>query len=197
MTLPPTDLFYRQRYRNGLSWRNRLGRLAWHAVWLILFRLSPTPLFGWRRLLLRMFGAEMAATAVVYPTARIWAPWNLTMRDHACLGPEVDCFCVAPVVIDTDAIVSVRSFLCTASHDIRRHGRPLTTAPIHVGRGGFVFAEAFIGMGVTIGEGAVVAARGVVVRDVAAFDVVAGNPARRVGGRVMEEEGDAPLRRGQ
>jgi putative colanic acid biosynthesis acetyltransferase WcaF len=188
MTLPATDLFYRQRYRNGHSWRNRLGRLAWHVVWLIVFRLSPTPLFGWRRLLLRMFGAEMARTAFVYPTARIWAPWNLTMRGHACLGPEVDCFCVAPVVIDTDAIVSVRSFLCTASHDIRRHGRPLTTAPIHIGRGCFVFAEAFIGMGVTIGEGAVVAARAVVVRDVAAFDVVAGNPARRVAFRAMEEE---------
>lgn len=195
MTLPATELFYRQRYRNRLSWRNRLGRLVWHAVWLVAFRPSPTPLFAWRRLLLRMFGAQLAPTAVVYPTARIWAPWNLTMHHHACLGPEVDCFCVAAVVIDTDAIVSVRSFLCTASHDIRRHGRPLTTAPIHVGRGSFVFAEAFIGMGVTIGEGAVVAARGVVVRDVAAFDVVAGNPARRVGGRVIEE-GDAPLRLG-
>jgi putative colanic acid biosynthesis acetyltransferase WcaF len=189
MTLPAADVFYRQRYRNGLSWRNRLGRFAWHMVWLVAFRFSPTPLFCWRRLLLRMFGAHLAPTAVVYPTARIWAPWHLTMHHHACLGPEVDCFCVAPVVIDTDAIVSMRSFLCTASHDIRRHGRPLVTAPIHVGRGGFVFAEAFIGMGVTIGEGAVVAARAVVVRDVAAFDVVAGNPARRVGGRVMEEEG--------
>lgn len=195
MTVPATDQFYRQRYRNGLSWRNRLGRLVWHIVWLVAFRFSPTPLFGWRRLLLRTFGAQLAPTAVVYPTARIWAPWNLTMRDHACLGPEVDCFCVAPVVIDTDAIVSMRSFLCTASHDIRRHGRPLITAPIHVGRGGFVFAEAFIGMGVTLGEGAVVAARAVVVRDVAAFDVMAGNPARRVRGRVMDEE-DAPLRRG-
>ena len=195
MTLPPSELFYRQRYRNGHSWQNCLGRLAWHAVWLVAFRPSPTPLFAWRRFLLRLFGARMAATAVVYPTARIWAPWNLTMHDHACLGPAVDCFCVAPVVIDSDAIVSVRSFLCTASHDIRQHGRPLTTAPIHIGRGAFVFAEAFIGMGVTIGEGAVVAARAVVVRDVAPFAIVAGNPARRVGERVMEER-DAPLRLG-
>jgi putative colanic acid biosynthesis acetyltransferase WcaF len=50
-------------------------------------------------------------------------------------------------------------------------------------RGAYVFADAFIGMSVTVGEGAVVAARAVVVRDVAAGDVVAGNPGRVVGTR--------------
>jgi putative colanic acid biosynthesis acetyltransferase WcaF len=188
----PARPFYRERYHNGFSWRNQLSRLAWEVVWAIAFRPSPTPLFAWRRFLLRLFGARIAATAFIYPTARIWAPWHLTMHDHACLGHAVDCFCVAPVVIGTDAIVSVRSFLCTASHDIRQHGRPLTTAAIHVGRGGFVFAEAFVGMGVTIGEGAVVAARAVVVRDVAPFAIVAGNPARQVGERVIEEGEHAP-----
>jgi len=54
------------------------------------------------------------------------------------------------------------------------------TAPITIERGAYVFADAFIGMGVTIGEGAVVGARAVVVRDVRPYMVVAGNPAREI-----------------
>jgi acetyltransferase-like isoleucine patch superfamily enzyme len=46
-----------------------------------------------------------------------------------------------------------------------------------------VFADAFIGMNVTIHEGGVVAARAVVVKDMPAFAIVAGNPGRVVGSR--------------
>lgn len=173
-------LFYRGRYRNHLSVGNRLGRVLWNVTWLILFRTSPIVLLPWRRFLLRLFGARLAATAIIYPSARIWAPWNLTMGHYACLGKEVDCYNVAPVTLAADTTISIRTFLCTASHDIRHPDRPLVTAPITIARGAFVFAEAFIGMGVTVGEGAVVAARAVVVKDVEAGVIVGGNPARLI-----------------
>jgi putative colanic acid biosynthesis acetyltransferase WcaF len=54
-------------------------RVAWNLVWVLLYRPSPTPLHGWRRMLLRLFGAEIGAGAHPYPSARIWAPWNLEM----------------------------------------------------------------------------------------------------------------------
>ena len=66
-----------------LTGRNKLGRLAWHLVWLTLYRPSPTPLHAWRRWLLRLFGAHIAAGAHPYPSARIWAPWNLRMGRNA------------------------------------------------------------------------------------------------------------------
>jgi len=42
----------------------------------------------------------------------------------------------------------------------------------------WVAADAFVGMGVTIGEGAVVGARACVFKDVEAWSVVGGNPAK-------------------
>lgn len=178
--------FYPAAYASELSLANKLGRVAWGTVYFLLFRFSPRPLFGWRRLLLRLFGARVAPTAKVYPSARIWAPWNLTLHARSCIGPQVDCYSVAPIVLGADATVSVRTFLCTAGHDIHDPARPLVRGAIHLRRGAYVFAEAFIGMGVTVGEGAVVAARAVVVRDVAAGDVVAGNPARTVSKRGLD-----------
>lgn len=178
--------YYSDSYRNRLSLPNRAGRAAWSIVWLMLFRTTPPAMFAWRRFLLRLFGADIAATAKLYPTTRVWAPWNLTMRAHSCLGREVDCYNVDQVTIGEDAVVSLRTFLCTASHDIRDPHRPLITGPIVIGRGAFVFAEVFIGMNVTVFDGAVVAARAVVVKDVDPDTIVAGNPARPIGQRVVE-----------
>jgi putative colanic acid biosynthesis acetyltransferase WcaF len=147
-------------------------------VWLAFGRLSPTPLFAWRRLLLRAFGAKVGRGVKVYPSVRVWAPWNLEMGEHSTLGPDVDCYNVARVRIGAHALVSQYSFLCAATHDHHQPRLPLVTAPIEVGEGAWVAADVFVGPGVTIGEGAVVGARASVYKDVSPWTVVGGNPAR-------------------
>ena len=175
--------FYEADYRNPLTSANKAGRVAWGIVSSTLFRCSPVPCFGWRRFLLRLFGARLAATARVYPTTRIWAPWNLVMEDDACLGPDVHCLNVAMVTVGPEATVSFGTVLCAASHDIHSLDRRLVSGPIQIGRGAFLFAEAFVCMDVTIGDGAVVAARAFVCRSVGGCEVVAGNPAQVVAKR--------------
>ena len=173
--------------------QDRLRRYAWQWTWLLLFRPSPVPLHGWRRWLLRRFGATVGARAHPYPTARIWAPWNLVMEEGSCLGLASECYNVAPVILRRDAIVSQRAYLCTASHDIDAADFALTAMPIEIGPGAWVAADAFIGPGVTLGADAVAAARAVVVRDVAARVVVAGNPAQEVRKRLASRDpGAAP-----
>ena len=167
------------------SFGNKIGRLMWGIVWTLLFRPSPRAMGGWRRLLLRCFGARIGKGARILSSARIWAPWNLEMGDYACLSEFADCYCVAPVSIGAHATVSQYAFLCTASHDIHDPNMGLVTGPIKVGAGAWVCAGAFVGMGVTIGEGAVTAARSVVVKDVAPWAVVGGNPARFIKPRVL------------
>lgn len=165
------------RYSSPLTPGNRLGRAIWGLVCATLFRPSPRWLFGWRRFLLRCFGARIGTAVHVYPSARVWAPWNLEMGDHSCLGFDVDCYSVDRISIGKHATVSQYAFLCTASHDISDPHMALTTKPISIGDGAWVAAGAFIGPGVTIGEGAVAAARAVVVKDVGPWNVVGGNPA--------------------
>lgn len=164
---------------------NRALRALWGVVWVILYRPSPRPFHGWRRCLLRIFGARMASDAVAYPAARIWAPWNLTMAAGSCIADYVDCYSVARISLGARATVSQYSYLCTASHDYRdpRMPMPLLAAPIVIGPEAWVAADVFVGPGVTIGEGAVVGARSTVVRDVASWTVVAGSPATRRGER--------------
>jgi len=168
------------------SLRDKLARAVWLIAWALLFRPSPVPFFGWRRLLLRLFGARVGRGAHPYASARIWAPWNLVMEARSCLGPGVDCYSVDQISLGPDAIVSQRAFICTASHDYRSRGSPLTTAPVEIGAAAWIAAEAFVGPGVTVGAGAVVGARAVAVRDVPPDAVVVGNPARVVSHRQTE-----------
>ncbi|WP_309396723.1 putative colanic acid biosynthesis acetyltransferase [Cerasicoccus maritimus] len=178
--------FYPESYHSELGFKNKLGRAMWGVVWGILFRPSPRTFFGWRRLLLRLFGGKIAESAVVYPSARIYAPWKLEMLERSCLGDFVDCYCVDQVTVGVDCTVSQYSYLCTASHDIESPSRDLTTAPIRLERGSWVFAGSFVGPGVTVGEGAIVGARSLVVKSVAPYDVVGGNPAKFIKKRKAE-----------
>ena len=54
----------------------------------------------------------------------------------------------------------------------------LVSKPIKISTGAWIFSNAFISLDVTVNKGAIVAAGSVVVKDVKAFDVVGGNPAK-------------------
>lgn len=171
-----------------LSLADKLVRGLWQVAWLVLYRPTPRPMHAWRRLLLRFFGAKLGMGVHLYPSARIWAPWNLTMGEGSCLGDYVRCYSVDHVTLEPHATVSQYSFLCTASHDYRVDGMPLITAPITIGRHAWVAADAFIGPGVKIGERAVVGARASVFRTVGPWTVVAGNPGRVIRTYHLEHE---------
>ena len=174
MILPIT----RQSKGASFSLENRLARLSWQLVWIMLFRPTPPPLHAWRSWLLRRFGARIGEGCHIYSDARIWAPWNLHMAHKACLGPGVICYCMAPIHIGERVVVSQGAHLCTGSHDYTSASFPLITRPISIGADAWICTEAFIGPGVEIGEGTVIGARAVAMRSQTAWMVCAGNPAR-------------------
>ena len=92
------------------------------------------------------------------------------------------------IVIGNDSVISQGCFLCTAGHDTTNLILPLVTAPIVVSDKVWVAANSYIGMGVTIGEGAVVGACAAVFKDVEAWTIVGGNPAKFIKVRQISSE---------
>ena len=163
-------------YKN-LSFANKMVRGLWNVVWLLLFRPTPRVLHAWRAMLLRLFGAKLGRAVHVYPSAKIWAPWNLEMDDHACLSEQVDCYCVEKIQIGKHSTVSQYSFLCSASHDYTKSHMPLVAAPITIGNRVWITADVFVGPGVTIHDGVVITTRSTVLDDIPAWFVARGTPA--------------------
>lgn len=166
-----------------------LRRVLW-ALATPLFRFSPRPLFAWRRLLLRGFGARIGRNAHVYPSARIYLPWMLTLGEQASIGEWVLIYNLGPVTIGDRATISHRAHLCAGTHEYRDPALPLLRLPIEIGSQAWVCADAFVGPGRRVGEGAIVGAAAVVVSDVPDWHVVAGNPARFVKQRVLRGPGE-------
>lgn len=188
--MEPLDARISRPTEGGASFplRHRLFRLSWNVAWVLLARWTPPPLHSWRALLLRLFGARVPPNARVYGTARIWYPPNLEMYPHAVLGPGANCYCMDKVTIGEKAVVSQGAQLCAGTHDISDPNFQLVTRPIIIGPRAWVAADAFIGPGITVNEGAVVGARAVMFKDAEAWSVYVGNPGVRIKTRVFRED---------
>lgn len=165
-------------FRSPYNTSNRIKRMIWIICWTLLAKPFPKSLANsWKVFLLRCFGAKITNTSFVYSSAKIFMPWNLIMEEQTCIGSGVDCYNAAPIIIKSYATISQRAYLCTASHNINSKKHEQIEKPIVIGSRSWVAAEAFIGPGVTIGDGAVIGARAVVFKDIEPWNVVVGNPA--------------------
>lgn len=165
--------------RKAVKWtRSEQALRVLFAIAQPAFRLSPRPLWGWRRWMLRRFGATVGRDVHVFPTVRITMPWNLTLGDGCAIGDRAILYALGPITIGPRATVSQQAHLCAGSHDWRNPEMTLTKPPIEIGAEAWICADAFIGPGVTIGTRTIVGARGVVMSDVGNGVIVTGNPAK-------------------
>ena len=174
--------------RPAFTLRNRLMRVLWGLVWLLLYRPSPRPMHSWRVMLLRLFGATMGPNCHFYPKARIWAPWNLVCADQVTAADGVEIYNPAPMHFGSHAIVSQDAYLCGATHDYNSAAFPLIAYEMRFGAYCWVCARASVGPGVNVGEGAVLGMSAVATRSLEPWTVYAGNPATAVKTRVNTME---------
>lgn len=175
----------------NVSIKNKMARAVWNIVSAVLFRPFGTKLFNpWRLFLLRLFGAEVKNDSGVYASTKIWAPWNLKLGHNSWLGPNVICYNQAMISLEDDVTVSQYSYLCTAGHKtdtINENDTGLIIAPIILRKGAWVGTRAFVGMGVNIGEFSIVGATASVYKDVEAYNIVGGNPAKVIKIRTLND----------
>jgi len=171
-----------QKYTAG----EQVRRVLW-GFGKLLFRFSPRPCFGWRRTVLRCFGASVGKHVNLYPSTRIYFPWNLTVGDWSAIGEDALIYNLGPVTLGEKVTISHRAHLCAGTHDYTQSALPLLKPPIKIKKQAWICADAFVGPGVTVGEGAVVGARAVITKDVPDWTVVAGNPAKEIKKRRMKQ----------
>ena len=182
-----SDWWARQNYCDPLPRVIKVKRLLWLITWFLFAKWMPYFIGRrWRVFVVTLFGMKHKGHIGVYPTCKVWAPWNIEMGSWVAIDDDVNLYAADKITIGTKVAISREAFICTASHDITKPNRPLVTAPITIGDGVWIGARAIILPGVTIGEGAVVGAGSVVTKDVDSWAVVAGNPAREVKKRELE-----------
>lgn len=158
--------------------RNKLVVQLWWVVDALLFKPSPQVLYGWRRLLLRLFGAKIGTGVIIRPNARITYPWKLSVGDHSWVGDFVELYTLGEIRIGSNSVVSQYSHLCTGSHDYQSETFDIYAESITIGDHVWVCSDVYIGPGVTICDGTVVGARSSVFSDIFKQGIYRGSPAK-------------------
>ena len=153
-----------------------------------LFRLSPRPFFGWRSWILRLFGASVGSNVHIYNSAMIYMPWNLKIDDWSAIGEDTYIYNLGMITIGKRVTISHRVHLCAGTHDYTLPELPLLKPPIQINDQAWICADAFVGPGMIVGEGAVIGACCVVFKDVEPWSVVVGNPAKPIKKRKMKSK---------
>lgn len=170
-----------EKYIDNYTIWNKLHRLAWNIFYIFFFRPFSLPIFVcWRTFILKCWGARIGKGSIVHASSKIWAPWNLVVGQRTCVGPHTIIYNPGRIVLGNKVAISQYSYLCTATHAYDTKFNTLYWKDIIINDRAWVAAGAFVGPGVTIGEGAVVGARAAVFKDVEAWTVVGGNPAKYI-----------------
>jgi len=117
------------------------------------------------------------------------------------LNPYTVIYGGSGVTIGSDVMIAPHCVLAAGNHDHTQLDQPMRSAP-SISRGPIVIeddvwigAHCTITDGVTIGRGAVVGANSVVTRDVPAYAIVAGVPAKQIADRREKQADHAPASR--
>lgn len=143
---------------------------------------------GIRCALMRLFGAVLDGKGVsVNAGALIACPWNIKIGPTSSLGNRSWIYALDKIEIGSKTCIGEHVRLLAGYHDITTMNFAFRTKPIKIGSAVWIATGAMVLPGVTIGDGAVVAAGAVVTKDVEPWTVVGGNPARFIKKRELRE----------
>jgi acetyltransferase-like isoleucine patch superfamily enzyme len=153
------------------------------------------PFLALKRVLLRSLGARVGKRVTIYPGVWIMPiSGKLVLGDDVDLAKDVLITIAGGVVIGDRTLVGYGAKILSANHAVPKGTLRIVdaghvTAAINIGRDVWIGANVVILPGVTIGDGAVIAAGTVVTKSVPAYTIMAGVPGRPLRSRL--EEADA------
>jgi|SRR5436190_11365 len=165
--------------------QNFRGRPAWYVqIWWIveavLFRTSPQFLYGWRRFLLRSFGAKIGKKVIIRPSVHTQFPWKVSVGDYSWIGDNVMLYSLGNINIGQNVVISQKCYLCTGSHDYKKPEFTIYSKPIIIEDECWLAADVYVAPGIRIGKGTVVGARSSVFKSLPANKICIGTPAAPV-----------------
>jgi acetyltransferase-like isoleucine patch superfamily enzyme len=107
--------------------------------------------------------------------------------ENTTIGYHTFVFASSKIEIGSNCLIAPFVYIVDSNHQIKRdvniNLQPNETAPIVIGNDVWIASNVTILKGVTIGDGAVIAANSVVNKDVGRYEIFGGSPAKKIGER--------------
>lgn len=160
------------------------GRDVWSDLRLrLLSEVGRFPSHTVRNAIYRRAGMVLPASSSIHWRAEFYAPELIRIGEHCTIGDTCFLDGRSGLVIGDSVNLGSHVTIFTREHDVNSPDFAETGGPVTVGHHAWIASHAIVLPGVTIGEGAVVAAGSVVTKDVAPYAIVGGVPAKQIGER--------------
>ncbi len=158
----------------------------WWIVQGTLFALSPQFLYGWRRFLLRLFGASIGKGVLIRSSVKVTYPWKITIGEHSWIGENCELYSLNKILIGNNVAIAHSVYFNTGLHDYTRETFDILSKPIIVEDECWITNDVYIAPGITIGKGVIVGARSSVFKDLDRGKIYVGSPAKYIKDRIIE-----------
>ncbi|MDO6489764.1 MULTISPECIES: putative colanic acid biosynthesis acetyltransferase [unclassified Cellulophaga] len=176
------------KYKTPINFRGRSKFIVqlWWVIQAVFVKPSPQLMYGWRRCLLRLFGAQIGKNVIIRPSVSITYPWKVKIGDNSWIGDDVVLYSLGEIFIGNNTVVSQKSYICTGSHDHSKIDFPIYAKKIIIEDECWLATDVYVGPGVTIGKGTVVGARSSVFKNLPKGKICIGSPAKVIKRRNIE-----------
>lgn len=144
----------------------------------VSYQLVPNPL---RSYYLRMFGIRiLGGKSCIHRGCKFFHVGKMSVGQNTVINFGCYLDNRRGIYIGNNVGIAHNTKIYTLGHDLNDSQFMTKGAPVSIEDNVFIFSNALIMPGITIGEGAIVLAGSVVTKDVEPWTIVGGNPARKI-----------------
>jgi putative colanic acid biosynthesis acetyltransferase WcaF len=181
-----TDLskFNNDWYYTG---RSKFICILWYLVNALFIR-SSFPIVSVKRILLRLFGAQIGENVIIKPGVNIKYPWHLSVGHNSWIGEDVWLDTVGKIRIGNDCCISQAAKIITGNHNYKKESFDLIVHSILLEDGVWIGCGAVLCGSVICGEQSVLTAGSVTSKCLEPNYIYTGTPAKKMRMRYMRHE---------
>lgn len=183
----------KDKHGNKLTWSSGLGkivvRIRSYILDLCLMLLHITtwiPFHSVRNFIWRLSGIKLGRKSTIHTGVRVFDPMNIKIGTGTIIGFNTFIDGRDQVIIGDHTDIASEVMIYNQEHDLDSKDFHARSESINIGSYVFIGPRAIILPGVTVGDGAIVAAGAVVTKDVPELTVVGGVPAKKIKDRNLK-----------
>lgn len=171
----------------GFRGKSKLVVQLWWIIESTLFAWSPQFFYGWRRFLLRSFGAKIGKNVLIRSSVRCTYPWKISIGDYSWIGENCILYSLGDIRIGNNVAIAHDVYLNTGTHDYQSLTFEIGAKKVIIEDECWITNDVYVAPGVTIEKGCVVGARSSVFKSLPEGWVCYGNPAKPIKKRIEKE----------